>query len=159
MPGPPLRLGTPADLHQAQTIHDSHYVASGLYAPVFSDYVATSLAAFRDRFDPERDCIWMAEQDGRLVGFVAVCHRDDDLAQLRYLYVDPAARGHGLGRRLVQAVVDFARDAGYPGVMLWTMEGLDAARRLYESFGWTLTRTADAPWHATLRQQRFDLRF
>lgn len=155
---PVLRTGGPEDLAVAQSIHDAYYVDSGRYRPVFSEYVATSIQAFRDAWDPDRDRVWLAHQDGRLVGYVAVCHRDgDERAQLRYLYVDPVVRGQGLGTGLVRRVVDFARDRGYAGVMLWTMEGLNAARRLYEAAGFRWTEDAEAPWHETLRQQRFDL--
>lgn len=157
---PIIRVGTRDDLHHVQAIHDTFYVDSGMYAPVFSEYVAKSIASFHDGWDPDRDRVWLAEQDGRLMGYVAVCHRaDDDLAQLRYLWVDPMARGHGIGSRLVQEVMDFARRTGYSGVMLWTMEGLESARRIYQAAGFSLTQTEPAPWHDSLVQQRWDLRF
>lgn len=157
MDAPKIREAGVSDLHHAVEVHDRCYVQTGLYAPVFNDYVVVSVADFEARWDDQRDRVWMAELDGRLVGYVAVCHRDDGWAQLRYLYVGPAARGHGLGTELVQRVVDFARSWGAPGITLWTMEGLDAAARIYRAFGWRLVETAPAPWHKTLQQQRHDL--
>lgn len=156
---PQIRRAGPEALSIAQAIHDAYYVQSGTYAPVFSEYVAASIEAFRTGWDDRTDRIWLAESDGVLVGYVAACHTDGDDLQLRYLYVDPAGRGHGLGRHLVQTVIDHARDVGASGLRLWTMDNQTVARALYESFGWTLTETAPAPWHDTFLQQRFDLRF
>lgn len=88
---------------------------------------------------PGRDAGWIAELDGRRVGSVLCVREDDRTARLRLLLVDPDARGHGVGRQLVTCCVDFARDAGYARLVLWTNEPLAAARRLYLDAGFTLT--------------------
>jgi GNAT superfamily N-acetyltransferase len=88
---------------------------------------------------PGSDAGWIAELDGRRVGSVLCVHEDVRTARLRLLLVDPDARGHGLGRQLVTCCVEFARDAGYARLVLWTNEPLAAARRLYLDVGFTLT--------------------
>jgi GNAT superfamily N-acetyltransferase len=91
-------------------------------------------------FDPARDCCWIAERDGMRVGSVFVIRHGEreGVARLRMLFVEPDARGLGIGRRLVEACTAFARGAGYHTLTLWTIKGLDPARRLYEREGYRL---------------------
>jgi len=97
--------------------------------------------------DPERESLWVAELDGERAGCV-FCVRDTapDTARLRLLLVDPAARGHGIGRRLVEECVEFARGAGYSELVLWTNDVLADARRIYERVGFELV--AENPHHS-----------
>lgn len=97
-------------------------------------------ARFVRQFDPAWERCWVAEMGGRIVGSAFVVRKSKRVAQLRMLYVDRAARGHGLGARLVDECLRFARDKGYRSMMLWTNAGLDAARHLYEQRGFTLQR-------------------
>jgi len=101
--------------------------------------VAEIVAQFLRSFDPAREACWIAEQDGERVGSVFVVRKDDEVAKLRLLIVDPKARGTGLGRRLVQEAVRFAADRGYRRIVLWTQDNLAAARRIYETAGFRLT--------------------
>jgi GNAT superfamily N-acetyltransferase len=91
--------------------------------------------------------VWIAEQDRRPAGCV-MCVRDDapGTARLRLLLVEPEARGHGVGDRLVRAVIDFARGAGYRDLVLWTNDVLAGARRLYQRHGFTLV--SEKPHHS-----------
>ena len=90
--------------------------------------------------DAKADGAWIAELDGRRVGCVFCVGGDDgDDCKLRILLVDPAARGHALGSRLVETAIGFARDAGYRRMKLWTNDPLVAARRVYLRHGFTLT--------------------
>lgn len=106
--------------------------------------VARIVAGFASGHDPAREAAWIAELDGRRAGCV-MCVADDapesapDTARLRLLLVDPAARGHGIGERLVDECVTFAREAGYRRMVLWTNDVLAAARRLYQRAGFELT--------------------
>lgn len=91
--------------------------------------------AFLRDFKPGREQCWVAELGGRMAGSVLVVDAGGDAAQLRLLYVEPWARGLGIGEALVQECVRFAREAGYARMKLWTHTILTSARRIYESVG------------------------
>jgi DNA-binding MarR family transcriptional regulator/GNAT superfamily N-acetyltransferase len=99
---------------------------------------AEIVAAFVRRFDRSSERCWIAEKDGQAVGSVFVVRHDDSTAKLRMLYVEPSARGLGIGRRLVDECLRFAKSAGYAKLMLWTNSILVDARRIYEKAGFTL---------------------
>jgi len=102
----------------------------GLVARIVADYTT-------DR-DPTREAAWIAEMDGAPIGCVFCVRRDDETAQLRLLLVEPSARGTGVGTRLVDECVAFAKRAGYRHMMLWTNDVLVDARRVYERAGFKL---------------------
>jgi len=104
----------------------------------FEALVAEITARFIKQFKTGRDRCWVAETGGRVVGAVFVVEEDAETAKLRMLYVEPDARGSGVGRHLVDEVVNFARKAGYRRLTLWTNDNLTAARRLYERAGFKL---------------------
>lgn len=95
-------------------------------------------AKFLRDFKPVRERCFVAELDGKIAGAVFVVENAPGVAQLRMLYVEPAARGSGIGRKLVQACVAFAREAGYRSMVLWTNDPLHAARHLYEEAGFQM---------------------
>lgn len=104
-------------------------------------YVAEIVARFLRDFDPARDQCWIAEQDGVRVGSVFIVKESDAVARLRMLIVEPQARGLGIGRRLVEECIRFARQAGYREIVLWTHSILTAARRIYASVGFEIVET------------------
>ncbi|AWN50259.1 MarR family transcriptional regulator [Methylobacterium terrae] len=108
----------------------------------FEALVAEILAGFVRDFDPARAGAWIAGQEGDVMGSVFLAPHSDTVAKLRLLYVEPAARGQGLGRRLTEACIAGARERGYRCLSLWTNDVLTAARRIYAEAGFRLAESA-----------------
>jgi GNAT superfamily N-acetyltransferase len=108
----------------------------------FEAAVAEIAAAFIRSFDVARERCLIAEIDGRMAGSATVVKLDETTAKLRLVFVEPWARSHGLGRKLVEASLRFAREAGYTHMRLWTNDVLTSARRLYKTLGFVLVESA-----------------
>jgi DNA-binding MarR family transcriptional regulator/GNAT superfamily N-acetyltransferase len=135
-----LRAPLPGDLGWVVQRNGALYAAEYGWNADYEGLVARIVADFAQDHDPHLERVWMAELEGRPVGCV-MCVRDEApaTARLRLLLVEPEVRGLGIGDRLVTTVIDFARDAGYHGLVLWTNDVLTAARRVYQRHGFTLT--------------------
>lgn len=104
----------------------------------FEALVAEIVAKYLREFDPTCERCWIAEKDGEVVGSVFVIRHDQTTAKLRMLYVNASARGMGIGQRLVDECVRFARQVGYKSMLLWTVDILTDARKLYQKAGFEL---------------------
>jgi DNA-binding MarR family transcriptional regulator/GNAT superfamily N-acetyltransferase len=133
-----LRPPGPGDMGWVVQRHGALYAEQFGWDETFEALVARIVADYVDHRDPDREAAWIAEVDGTPAGCVFCVRKDDRTAQLRMLLVEPWARGLGIGSRLVDEVLRFARRAGYSGITLWTNDVLTDARRIYQRAGFTL---------------------
>ncbi|SDG52201.1 bifunctional helix-turn-helix transcriptional regulator/GNAT family N-acetyltransferase [Thalassobaculum litoreum] len=130
-----LRPHRPGDMGEVIAAHGRLYAAEYGFDMSFEALVARIAADFIDNFDPARHCCWIAERDGVVVGSVFIVDADETTAKLRMLFVDGRARGLGIGKRLTEEAMRFARSAGYSRMTLWTNDILTAAREIYRKAG------------------------
>lgn len=133
-----LRPHQPGDIGWVIQRHGMLYAHEYGWDETFEALVAEITAKFIKEFDPKRERAWIAEKDGENIGCVFLVRQSDEIAKLRLLLVDPKARGLGVGKRLVEECIKFAKVKGYKKITLWTNDILTTARRIYEQTGFTL---------------------
>jgi GNAT superfamily N-acetyltransferase len=133
-----LRAPQPGDMGWVVQRHGALYAEEFGWDERFEALVARIVADYVDNREPGAEAAWIAEVDGTPAGCVFCVRKNDRTAQLRMLLVEPWARGLGIGSRLVEEVLRFARRAGYSDITLWTNDVLSGARRIYQRAGFTL---------------------
>jgi GNAT superfamily N-acetyltransferase len=133
-----LRSHGPGDLDWIVRRHAGLYAESHRWNATFAEMVQEIVDDLEATYDPEREHVWIAEAAGRRVGAIALVAESPTVALLRLFFVEPEARGHGVGRRLVEACLSRAREVGYSAVSLDTVRSLEAAGHLYRQHGLTL---------------------
>ncbi|MGC3962367.1 MAG: helix-turn-helix domain-containing GNAT family N-acetyltransferase [Rhodocyclaceae bacterium] len=139
-------------------MHAAFYSRHSGFGQFFESRVASSVAEFAGRLNEPCNAIWAATQNDRVVGSIAIDGQDlgGNQAHLRWFILDDGCRGSGVGRQLLAEALAFCDERDFSAAQLWTFKGLDAARRLYESFGFELVHEeAGNQWGSTVIEQQF----
>lgn len=161
MPGITIRKGyAPGSIGRVVAMHGLYYHENWDFGVFFESKVARELSEFLERYDPARDGFWITCSKGRVEGSIAIdgVEADAQGAHLRWFIVSDLLRGQGLGKRLMREAMDFCKDKGFERVYLWTFEGLQVARHLYEKAGFELVEEQKGwGWGTQVNEQRFEL--
>ncbi|MBU1183592.1 MAG: GNAT family N-acetyltransferase [Proteobacteria bacterium] len=149
----------PGAIGRIAEMHAEYYHRHWGFGLFFEAKVATELAEFLCRFEKERDGFWTVLRGERVEGAIAIDGREaaTEGAHLRWFIVSPEMHGKGLGRRLMTEAVSFCDRQAHRRIFLWTFAGLDAARHLYETFGFRLVSQGEGEqWGSRVVEQRFE---
>ncbi|KZQ32279.1 MarR family transcriptional regulator [Enterobacter cloacae subsp. dissolvens] len=151
----------PGMIGRIAEMHGSYYAREHNFGRFFEAKVASGLAEFSGRLDKPCNQIWLAVLNDRIVGSVAIDGEDLEQgeAHLRWFIIDDGCRGHGAGKKLLNEAILFCDSVGFSAVHLWTFNKLTTARRLYESFGFTLVKEWEGDqWGSLITEQQFTRR-
>lgn len=147
----------PGDAGSIMNMHGRLYFNEYGYTTIFESYVAKGLGEFLEKYNPERNRIWVCEHGGRMIGSLVLMDRGQ-AAQLRYFLLEPEYRGFGLGTKLMDLFMEFFRFCGYRSSYLWTTEQQLTAARLYMRYGYQLSEEKPSTaFGVSLTEQRYDL--
>jgi len=149
----------PGAIGRIVELHGTYYAAHWGFGLFFEAKVATELSVFLRAYDADRDALWLATVAGRVEGAIAIdsTHAAESGAHLRWFILSDSLRGKGLGRQLINRAVDFCVEKAYRRIFLWTFEGLDVAKHLYESVGFSLAcQQKGAGWGTEVNEQLYE---
>ena len=154
-----IRSHRPGDIGYVIHLHGALYAKEYGFNDTFDAYVAGGMATFIQK-QSKNEHLWIAETQERFAGSIAIVHHDDQTAQLRWLIVEPKLRERGIGEQLVSQAVHFAKNNGYKAILLWTVDFLESARRLYANAEFQLTETKTSRiWGQNLTEECWKLTF
>lgn len=153
-----IRCGMkPGDLGAIVTLHGEYYYRHNGFDTTFEPYVAMPLSELVLR-QSSKECVWVIESNGAVKGCIAIADNGGGLAQLRWFLVDESLQGLGLGRRLIDSALHFAREQGYLAIVLWTVDLQDKAIHLYRQNGFVLvSEKRHRLWGRDLVEQSYRL--
>lgn len=150
---------TPGDIGYIIYLHGFIYGNESNFSTDFEKYVIKTFYDFLEKYSPEKDRIWMAEYNNKIVGCVAIVHQPNEEAQLRWFLLDPAFRGLGIGKRLLTDAIDFCKEKKFKNVFLLTTNMQDKALQMYKIMGFELTQSEEVQeWGKTFYEERYDLK-
>jgi GNAT superfamily N-acetyltransferase len=141
-------------------IHAVYYYENWGFDISFETQVGRELSEFLENFQERRDGFWVATMNGEFAGSIAIDGRQaqEGRARLRWFIVSPKFQGRGIGTLLMRKAIDFCREAGFKTVYLWTFEGLDEARAVYEQVGFRFSKEQSVrQWGQAIKEQMFQL--
>ena len=145
------------DIGRVIQMHGALYGREYNYSIKFETYVAKGLCEFYERYEPQRNRVWICEHNNKMIGFLLLMDRGES-AQLRYFLIEPEYRGIGLGSKLMNLYLDFLHECGYQKSYLWTTHELSTAASIYKRVGFQLTEEKESTsFGKPLREQRYDL--
>ncbi|WP_162428600.1 GNAT family N-acetyltransferase [Pontibacter pudoricolor] len=148
----------PGDIGFVTYRHGTLYQHECNYGIEFESYVAQGFHEFYSQYDPNLDRVWVAEHQGKIVGFLLLTHRPDNASQLRFFLIEPEYRGVGLGKKLMDLFMAFHKEKGYTSSYLWTTHEQEPAIALYKRYGFRLTEEKPSiAFGKPLIEQRYDL--
>ncbi len=149
----------PGDVGSIIHMHGKLYAQEHGFNLTFEAYVAGPLSEFIKDFNPANERLWMVEKENEVVGSIAIVKFSDEQAQLRWLLLHPDVRGRGIGKKLVEDAIAFARKCGYSSIFLWTVDILPQAAHIYRSYGFKITEEKRNPvWGLEMTEQKYELK-
>lgn len=125
---------------------------------IWKNYLTQGVLSLVDKFDPAKDCMLILECNGSPSGCIAITHTEDNVAQLRYFFLEPELRGLGTGTTLLNTALDFCREKNYSHVFLWTVSAQESARLLYKKAGFVITETSkNENWGSPVLEEKWEL--
>lgn len=125
---------------------------------IWKNYLTQGVISLVERFQPDKDCMFILECDGNPSGCIAITHTENNMAQLRYFFLEPELRGLGAGTKLLNAALEFCRQKNYAHVFLWTVSAQESARILYRNAGFVITETSENEnWGTPVLEEKWDL--